>query len=71
MKWNSVKDQAPPKESLIVLCNICKNIHIVMYDYDDFCLVEACTIEGYQIPSITIQCDYWMPLPPKPDDSQE
>jgi hypothetical protein len=69
MKWISRKDEAPPKETILVFGKWCKMPHVAFYDYGDWLHVEACYDNGGHFSGGHIEFDYWKPLPEPPKDS--
>lgn len=67
MNWTSVKDQKPPKKSIIVYCNSCKKVHMVTWDFNEYVtsvLHDQTGQYGMQVNAEDF--DYWMPLPEPP-----
>ena len=75
MKWILSREQPPDiKDTIIGYCSDCGYPHLLYYDYDTWVMPEWCNSgskgeKGYFFSGRTIPFDYWMPLPPDPDDA--
>jgi hypothetical protein len=63
MKWQNKNDNPPIVKRIIVLSKNTNYIHIVHWDYNDWCLSE--TDEDF--PGGSVEFDWWMPLPQPPE----
>lgn len=66
MKWLHVKENAAPKETILVLGK-CGMPHVGIYDYGRHCHTECCYGNGSHFIGDNIEFDYWMPIPSTAD----
>jgi len=66
MIWINKNVTPPILKRMLVFCKKCKNAHTVHLDYEEYCLAEHCTEDGYFFTGGAIDFDYYMPLPKPP-----
>ena len=62
MDWQDKNVNPPIVRRILVVSKDTNRVHIVHYDYDDWCLTE--TDEGFT--GMSIEFDLWMPIPQPP-----
>ncbi len=70
MKWTSVKEQMPPKDTLVLCYYYAKYIETMEYWFDDEITGKAqfCNCSGGgMIDDVT----HWMPLPKPPEENND
>ena len=67
MEWIKVKDQFPPRETILVWGK-CGMPHVAIYKYDAYCHTEHCYEGGFHAGGSDIAFTHWMPLPKPPEE---